>query len=473
MLTVQECKAYLSKLDIIATGTKVGDLRSALSESYSQGRDLLNASSGMLLIRQRIFLYKQLKKLGPYRNLSLSRLRYYAKRLGVCKCDKMRKCAIISALNKFETSHCAGMFNTNNTHTANVLPVLHERRQKHDSKVPIKPVHAIAVRRKRRQTHFANVCDDIRTHRVQTVIYKGLVNLTNTCYFNSVIQCLLHCPLARESIENVSQNASSIHVLREIHILFNRMSNNDASAYVCPSECFEAVMNTPECKAVQLSLNNRQEDVHEFFLRLLEHLDEELTIIADTFSLPNIFNIHLRSTITCQNCQRSADASEWLWVLSLYFPLDFNEDASRAVSHSFDIHSLMDIYFSVENLLQHPCSQCRHVGGTEKKLMIINAPQILVVHLSRFTVAIQKIHTFVEFPAELSTAHIRDGHGQQMTYRLTGVITHTGSSIANGHYIAYVQISGKWYEANDTFIRELSWDTVRALQVYVLFYERV
>ena len=37
MLTIQECKDYLSKLDIIATGTKVTDLRSALRVSYVHG----------------------------------------------------------------------------------------------------------------------------------------------------------------------------------------------------------------------------------------------------------------------------------------------------------------------------------------------------------------------------------------------------------------------------------------------------
>ena len=165
-------------------------------------------------------------------------------------------------------------------------------------------------------------------------------------------------------------------------------------------------------------------------------------------------------------------ASEWLWVLSLYFPLDFNGDVPHAVSHAFDIHSLLDIYFSKENLSHHPCSNCRFVGGTEKQLKIINAPEILVLHLSRFTSATQKIHSFVEFPAELTTEHIRDGYGQHMRYRLSGYIRHTGSSMASGHYIAYFQITGK-YEADDSFIRELSWDTVRTLEAYVLFYERI
>ena len=82
-LTIEECKDYLSNLDIIATGSKVADLRSALRESYLEGQELLKADNGKFLIRRRIALYRQLKKLGDCRKLPLKRLRFYAKRLGI------------------------------------------------------------------------------------------------------------------------------------------------------------------------------------------------------------------------------------------------------------------------------------------------------------------------------------------------------------------------------------------------------
>ena len=123
LLTIQECRNYLSKLDIIATGTKVADLRSALKDSYSRGRELLNARNGRLLLRQRILLYKQLKKLGDFKKLSVSRLRSYAKRLGIDKCVRMRKQTVISALLKFESAHRQEIGSGANTHEHGVLPV--------------------------------------------------------------------------------------------------------------------------------------------------------------------------------------------------------------------------------------------------------------------------------------------------------------------------------------------------------------
>ena len=59
-----------------------------------------------------------------------------------------------------------------------------------------------------------------------------------------------------------------------------------------------------------------------------------------------------------------------------------------------------------------------------------------------------------------------------MKYRLTGMIRHTGDSIASGHYIAYLHIDGNWYEANDSVMKKVSWQTVRSLQAYMMLYQR-
>ena len=78
---------------------------SALKESYSHGRDLLNSGNGRLLHRQRIVLCRQLKKLGDYNKLSVSRLRFYAKRLWIPELARITKQTIISALLKLRSTH--------------------------------------------------------------------------------------------------------------------------------------------------------------------------------------------------------------------------------------------------------------------------------------------------------------------------------------------------------------------------------
>ena len=180
--------------------------------------------------------------------------------------------------------------------------------------------------------------------------------------------------MARQTIEIVAQHAPSVHLLRELRILFNRMTNSDTSAFLSHSACFNAVLSAPQCWTAQLSLNKRQEDVHEFLLKLLEHFDEELIKIAEVFNLPYIFNIDLHSKLTCKHCSRSNVAEEYLWLLSLHFPLGSNEEASGSVSHALHVYFLLDSYFKVEILHDNRCPRCSFVGGMEKKLTIINSP---------------------------------------------------------------------------------------------------
>ena len=196
MLTIQECRNYLSKLDIIATGTKVADLRSALKDSYSHGRDLLIAENGKLLLRQRILLYKQLKKLGDFKKLSASRLRSYAKRLGIPGCTRMRKLCIISALLDFESTHKKEIGGAANTHVYDVVPA--------QKRLPKRRRLNVGT------TSLVNEPLSVPANNVPQEVYKlpckGLRNFGSTCYFNSAVQLLLHCPPVRQAIDTAPQS---------------------------------------------------------------------------------------------------------------------------------------------------------------------------------------------------------------------------------------------------------------------------
>ena len=160
--------------------------------------------------------------------------------------------------------------------------------------------------------------------------------------------------------------------------------------------------------------------------------------------------------------------NEYLWQLSLYFPIALDED----ISIKIEIYYLLDVYFQREIIDLATCPHCQVVGRTVKNLIIINTPQVLAIHLPRFHAGLDKIDTFVEFHTDFGTHYITDENGQQVTYRLTGLILHTGISIAAGHYLSYFLVDGKWYKADDSETCEVSWQEVRQLRIYILFYAR-
>ena len=91
--------------------------------------------------------------------------------------------------------------------------------------------------------------------------------------------------------------------------------------------------------------------------------------------------------------------------------------------------------------------------------------------LKRFT-GLRKLNDFVEFPLELSLKYANVGNEQYQLYRITGVVVHQGPSIAAGHYISIVYTEGLWLEINDSTVREVPWEMVKNMGVYLLFYLR-
>ena len=156
----------------------------------------------------------------------------------------------------------------------------------------------------------------------------------------------------------------------------------------------------------------------------------------------------------CQRCFRTSEVTEYLWVLSLQFPLGFAEAPPN--SRELDLYSLMNTYFAKETLTHHPFMQCRFVGSTEKTLRIINGPLVLVIHIARFDNGLEKIDHFVKYPLHLRTNHITDSDGRILSYRLMGIIVHQGHTIRQGHYSAFFNVDGCWYRAEDWTARNVS-----------------
>jgi ubiquitin carboxyl-terminal hydrolase 4/11/15 len=103
------------------------------------------------------------------------------------------------------------------------------------------------------------------------------------------------------------------------------------------------------------------------------------------------------------------------------------------------------------------CNRCKELRLASKKLEIWTAPDILVVHLKRFSqnrVFRDKVDVLVDFPVEgldLS-GKVGETEGKDMIYDLIAVDNHYGG-LGGGHYTAYAKnfFDNKWYEYNGKF----------------------
>ena len=108
----------------------------------------------------------------------------------------------------------------------------------------------------------------VPAHNVPQEVYrlpcKGLRNFGSTCYFNSVVQLLLHCSPVRQAIDTAPQSSNT---LRELSTLFMSMTNNDDMTFILPWACYQVTIDIERCRALHMN-KNQQKYVHEFFIML-------------------------------------------------------------------------------------------------------------------------------------------------------------------------------------------------------------
>lgn len=125
------------------------------------------------------------------------------------------------------------------------------------------------------------------------------------------------------------------------------------------------------------------------------------------------------------------------------------------------------------------CPGCKTHRQASKKLDLWRLPEILVIHLKRFSYSRfmkNKLETYVDFPVDnldLST-YITHKNGMVSNhYMLYAVSNHYGS-MGGGHYTAFVHHGGdQWYDFDDSHVSPIPEDKIKTSAAYVLFYRRV
>ncbi|KAK0674297.1 putative ubiquitin carboxyl-terminal hydrolase 12 [Cercophora samala] len=151
--------------------------------------------------------------------------------------------------------------------------------------------------------------------------------------------------------------------------------------------------------------------------------------------------------------------------------------------HGISLEDCLDEFEKEEILSEQDtwyCPRCKEHRRASKKFDLWKTPDILVVHLKRFSSSAyrrEKLDILVDFPVEgldLTTRVIDKEDGKQEIYDLIAVDDHWGG-LGGGHYTAYAKSfnDGAWYEYNDTSVTKCS-DPKKVVSsaAYLLFYRR-
>ncbi|XP_032780533.2 ubiquitin carboxyl-terminal hydrolase 21 [Daphnia magna] len=340
----------------------------------------------------------------------------------------------------------------------------------------------------------------------------GLRNIGNTCFMNSVLQCLsntrsvLEYVISNEYTNHINTSTSSMNgaLIKAFAIVLAELwkKDEDEEDSYSSSAVNPTALKSQIQKFAPRFMGYNQQDAQEFLRYLLEGLHEDVNRIAvkprplehdisddlsdsekameswkrylrrDDSKIVDLFVGQLKSTLQCTVCGHCSVTFDPFWDLSL--PIPPSSKSSVKLYHCLDLFGKEEILDGDE---KPTCAKCQTRRKCTKKFTIHKFPQILVLHLKRFSPGerFRKLDASVDFPlTDLDmSAYTSPGIKQlPCSYQLYGVINHSGSAYS-GHYTASCRhpFSGNWHEYNDSRISNLTPQRVVSSEAYLLFYE--
>ncbi|XP_033100185.1 ubiquitin carboxyl-terminal hydrolase 2-like [Anneissia japonica] len=329
----------------------------------------------------------------------------------------------------------------------------------------------------------------------------GLTNIGNTCFMNSVLQCLGNCNLLQDYIikENyiLDINDSSSRTKGKLIKAFAYVMKNLWAPETSTRTSFSP-KKFKECLDSYFDQYRgaRQHDSQEFLRYLLEALHDDTNSvkrrpkyikIEDNLSeeekakkawniylgressfISNLFVGQLKSILECSECQNCSVTFDPFWDLSLPIPRNKRDATLIDCLKEFTKQEVL------EGEERPMCSKCKMKRKCLKSFSIQRFPKILVIHLKRFS-GYSKLSNFVDFPVSnldlgpFASKSCNTPH----RYDLIATSNHSGFTYG-GHYIAHAKhtIQKKWYCYDDTRVDEVSDTSIKSSQAYVLFYQQ-
>tara|TARA_B110000285_G_scaffold29792_1_gene30324 strand:+ start:410 stop:1381 length:972 start_codon:yes stop_codon:yes gene_type:complete len=322
---------------------------------------------------------------------------------------------------------------------------------------------------------------------------NGLQNLGNTCYLNTIVQCVNCLPLLTKSICETSftpsiQNIPGIIVTQFKIILFNL--NTQPIKTVVPHQLIKAleyfIQQADSGKnSIYTSISDirSQNDAHEFLILLLNIFHETFKDKVNIHISGEASSLYDKEVVNAMNSFKRFHENEYSCVTKFstgQYISTLHNTQKNTISTTYEPFTCVELEIppepeiTVYDCLNHFTQNEKLSTGQYKSIQFWKLPQYLILTLKRFD-GLSKNNKHVKIDTLINLQNYCVGPERfSSSYKLVAVANHTGS-LDSGHYYAYCfsEMEKKWYVCNDSSTRQIRQCSLSTSHAYCLFYDKI
>lgn len=316
----------------------------------------------------------------------------------------------------------------------------------------------------------------------------GIANLGNTCYFNTAVQCLAHCPAFVSLMHSRSSDVDH-NLVSQLKDVVSLLWEEDTQG-IMPRGLLGAVKDSIPSLHV-----HEENDIQEFLVLLIDRLNAALKCGPPPAPAPASSGDSARARLEAKvdAAWHHSHAAEYSAVIPLFHGQSISQvicGNCGKIFHNYEPFTTLCVPLAadtvagcLERYLDHEhvnaddddaswtCDECQHKPKSLKSTKFWRLPEVLMLVVKRFTPTLQKNHAKLGVDRVLNMRKYSLGPSPHNTYDLCAIACHSGS-YGSGHYHAVCRRPGnKWYVVDDVNINAVPAPETSS-NGYVFFYQQ-